>query len=938
MFTKNTWTGTVRTTALLALVSVMGALPAYAAEETIVEEVVVTGSRIKRVDLTSTSPVTVIDTAALELSASNHVATYLNELPSVGVPGSVDTATNFRTSTTGTNTINLRNLGVARTLILVNGRRHIGGLAGSPTVDVSLIPAPLVERVEVVTGGASAVYGSEAIAGVVNFVLKDDFEGIQIDGRWGDSDIGGAEEKDISLLVGGNFAEDKGNATVYAGYSKRGILNSKDRKISANDATNSSFGPKGNFFSPDFDGGGWTQDDTTGLFDKSFVAAEDGYNRNRDRIIRVPTDRGQVNTNITYQFSDKLRLFSETSYSQLTSTSNLEPSIVGQFVSVGSIPNITVPFDNPFLPAELRALILDAEPNADHAVMFRRFTEIGPRTSDIQRKTFRTLLGIDGDINDNWSFEAYWQYGNSGQDQTNGGVFNTLNFLNALNAEDDPDNVGGFRCKDTLSRDLGCIPVNVFGANTITGAALDFIQVEAQLTIRTSQTVYGATVTGDAFELPAGVVAVAFGAEYRRDKSVYNSDSLAASGLTSGNSIPNTSGKIDVTEFFVEALVPVLADLPGVDSLNLELAARSSDYSTIGKNSAYKVGFSWLPMEGLTFRGGFSTAVRAPNIDELFNPGSETFRNFSDPCALGGQGGASANLDANPYDAQSAVVQANCALIPGTATLDPRSINILSAGGLSAGNPNLQEEESETWTAGFVYSPNFVDGLNITVDYYEIEITDAISSFSAQVTADQCVRQPDFPNNPFCDLITRNPRTGLVDRINALSINSAKLNTKGVDFSADYTTDLGPGVLRVTMNGTHALEDDFLPFIGGEVIDGLEEIGSPKWKINTTLTYSWENLSVGLSTRFIDGVNVDNDNPSAGPGTISSFVYSDLQVRYVFGEEGRYETFVGVDNIFDKAPPVLGQGINGDVTGTNTASDIYDPIRRYGYVGVRFNL
>jgi len=909
---------------------------AFAAEEAAVEdvpefeEVVVTGSRIKRKDLIATSPVNIITTEAIELTGSTHVANFINELPSAGVPGSVDTGTNFRTATTGLNTVDLRNLGVERTLVLVNGRRHVGGAAGSPTVDLSMIPAALVQRVEVVTGGASAVYGSEAMAGVINFIMKDDFEGVELNARFGTSEIGGADEKDVSFLAGSNFADDRGNATIYLGYSDRGVLRSSQRELSAHDATNSSFGPKGNFFDPGFNVS-LTQDDDTGLWDKPFSNAEDGFDRNAVRLIRVPTERIQFNANINYQINEHVNFFSETSFNRLISSSQLEPTITGFFISVGSIPNINVPIDNPFVPTELRDAVLAATPGAEEIIMFRRFEELGPRTSDVQRQTFRTMFGLDGDINDNWSYELYYQYGLNTQDQTNGGVFNTLNFLNALNVED--DGAGGFQCVDSLARDLGCVPLNVFGAGSITGAALDFVKVDSQLTTRMVQQVGGLTFTGTLFDLPAGEVGVAVGGEWRKESSRFNSDSLAASGLTSGNTTPNTIGEYDVYEMFAEAIVPIIKDAPFAEYLGVEVAARHANYSTIGGNWAYKISGDWRPTDDLRVRGGYSTAVRAPNISELFDPGSETFRSFTDPCAFGGAGGASA--DGNTiYDAQSATVQANCATL-GTALLDPAGVNITSAGGLAAGNPDLNQEKAKTWTVGAVYTPNFIPGLNITVDFFDIEITDAISTFSAQTTADQCVRQPDFPNNPFCDLIERGGANGLILRIDALAINAAILSTQGIDFAIDYTTELGEGVLSANINGTRTTEYEFTPFEGGDVIDDLNEIGVPKLKVNGTLTYDIGQFRFGWSARYIDSVNVDNDNPSAGPGTIGSYLYNDIQIRYTLDEDGQYEVFAGIDNLFDKEPPFLGQGVPGDVTGTNTAADIYDAIRRFGYVGFK---
>ncbi len=444
-----------------------------------VEKISVTGSRIKRAELVATSPINIIDEVSIEITGANNVAAFINELPSAGIPGSVDTATNFRTATTGLNTVDLRNLGSNRTLILVNGRRHVGGSAGTPTVDVSMIPVNLVERVEVVTGGASAVYGSEAIAGVINFIMKDDFEGVEITGRAGASDEGGADETDFSITAGGNFDDDKGNAVFHLSYSDRGILNSRDRELSANDSTNSTFGPKGNFFVP---GRGFvTQDESTGLWDKDFVAAEDGFNRNQVRIIRVPSKRAQFNGNVSYEINEHFNFFSETAYNELTTESRLEPTIVGDFVSVGnSVPNIRIPIDNPYIPAELLASVQAGNADATEIQMFRRFVELGPRSSDVQRRVFRTALGFNGIINDDFDYEVYYQYGNVGQDQTNGGVFNTLNFYNGLRVED--DGAGGLQCRDEFARDLGCVPINVFGRGSISGDALDWISVDSHLT------------------------------------------------------------------------------------------------------------------------------------------------------------------------------------------------------------------------------------------------------------------------------------------------------------------------------------------------------------------------------------------------------------------------------------------------------------------------
>ena len=903
--------------------------------EAVVEKIQVTGSRIARTDLVATSPVNVFDEENLEVSGFNDLASFLNELPSMGVPGAVDTNTNFSLFSAGVNTVNLRNLGSNRTLVLVNGRRHIGANARTQSVDTGMIPYNMVERVEVVTGGASAVYGSEAMAGVINFILKDDYEGAEVNARYGDSTEGGGAERDINFTIGSAFAEDKGHALVYGGYSKTDAIRATDRDISEADVVNSSFGAKGSFEVPGL--GFITQDDTTGLWDKPFVNAEDGFNRNARRMVRIPTDRVQFNANLSYQVNEHVRVFSESAYADVSSSTSLEPTIMGQFISVGNIPNVTVPLSNAFFPTELRDSIIaanagnaDFDPDNYDVTFRRRSAEVQNRSLDAQRRTFRTVIGVDGYINDYWNYEAYFQWGSVSRDQVNSGVIQTLNFINALDTETLAD--GTIQCADPLFRSLGCVPVNIFGEGAMTGEALDFVTVNPQTTSRSEQQVFGISFDGILFELPAGDVGVAFGYEQRMERAQFNSDALAQSGLTTGNTVPNVKGDYDVSEYFIETRIPLLADLPLAEYLGLEFAYRMSDYSTIGTADAYTVALDWQPIEDLKVRSSYSTAVRAPWIIELFDPGTETFRSFVDPCALGGAGGPSASGQPNDvYTEQSSTVQTNCATIPGTATLDPFAQNIRSAGGIAAGNPDLKEEEGETFAIGFVYSPSQIENLNFTIDYWDIQIDDAINSFTAQTTVDQCVRQASFPNNPFCSLIQRDPNTGLVLRINAQDINVASASTSGVDFSADYTLDIGPGQLNTRLVGTYVKEDEFTPFDGGEVVDSLGEIGSPEWKANLNLTYTWEDLTVAWSTRFIDGVNIENDQLDFG--SIGSYAYHDLQARYALAD-GQYEVFIGVDNLFDKEPPILGQGIPGDVTGTNTAADVYDAIRTYWYIGI----
>ncbi len=936
-----------QTTMIAGLLSLSAAPLAIAQdadeEEARQDTVLVTGSRIARTDLLAASPVTTVDAQSLDIAGATNVQDILNELPATGVPALTDTNSNFTLNGGGVNLVNLRNLGSTRTLVLVNNRRHVGGVAGSPAVDLNMIPSTLIERVDVVTGGASSVYGSEAVAGVINIIYKDDFEGIETNLRYGDSFEGGGREEDFNVTIGSQFADGKGHAMFYGGVSNSGVLRATDREISEADAVNSSFGPFGSFQLPNLPmtplGQTLTLDRTTGLFDKPFVNAEDGFDRNAIRLIRIPTERLQFASNIDYDVNNFVTVFGEMSYNQVESYQQLEPTIIGQFISVGSVPDINMPVDNPFMPDELRAAILAAVPGTEEVTFRRRFTELGPRTSDQQRQTFRYVMGLEGRAPESmggFDWEIYYQNGRQTQDRVEGGVANTLNVYNALRTEADPNNPGQFRCIDEISRSLGCVPINFFGPDTVDGAALAFVSTTQQTTSRAEQEVFAASMSGEAFELPAGPIGYALGAEYRSEESKFVSDALAATGLTTGNTSPSVSGYYDVTEYFAEVLVPIISEVPLIQELTFEGAYRIADYSTIGSTDAYKASLVWKPHEDLTVRGGFNTATRAPNIGELFDPGSETFRSFVDPCNFGGAGGDSAD-GTTTYDAQSATVQANCATYAGSEFLDQGAVNIRSAGGFAAGNPNLEEETAETTTFGIVYSPSYVDGLNITIDYYDILIEDAIASFSAQDTVDQCVRQPDFPNNPFCSLIQRDPNSALVLRIDALEINVAEFKAEGVDFAVDYSTDFAGIDWFGALVGNYRMEESRLPFAGGDTIDDVGEVGAPEWSVNTQLVASKDAWRVAWSTRWIDEVNIDNENPSAGPadanGKIDSYWYHDINVNYQLNDT--FEIGIGIDNVFDELPPLLGQGVNADVVGTNTAADVYDVLGRYGYVNLR---
>lgn len=915
--------------ALVALAVPLTALPALAQEGTQgggIEEIVVTGSRIQRSNLTAPTPVQVIDAATIQLKGSTNAAELINELPAAGVPGVSTTNSNFLVSATGLNLVDLRNLGTERTLVLVNGRRHVGGIEGSTSVDLNSIPSDFIERVEVVTGGASAVYGSEAIAGVVNIILKRDFQGASFSAQTGVTGEGDGENYNASATFGSNFAEDRGNIIVNFTYDKTNEVESKDRSISEVDAFSSadgvisrpalsSYGPGGRFIIP---GVGNRNPDGT-----PFATAVNGYNRNQDRLIAVPIERYLLSTITRYDLVEDVSFFFEGTYARTETSSRSEPIAFGDNTTIGvgiDAPVLSIPVTNPFIPAGLRSLI---PAGTDEILFARRFNEIGPRESEITRQTFRFATGFEGELANGWNWQTYYQFGKVTQDQISTGVFNVVRMQEALNAEVGPG--GALQCSDALARAQGCVPLNVFGAGTATGPGLDYVTANSTFDSTIQQQTAGAFLSGDVVELPAGALGAAVGLEWRKEESEFRPDALSIAGISSGNQSAFTAGEYDVWEAYAETVIPILAGLPFVESLSVEGAIRYADYSTIGNVWAYKAGAEYQPVPDVRLRGVWSRAVRAPNIGELFTPPRQTFVSVNDPCA---------GVTAGATD----TVSANCLATPGIAQavaaggFNPTQLDLSSIPGFNSGNSTLQEEKADTLTLGVVFTPSFIPGLALTVDYFDIDIKDAIQGFGTQTTVDQCVQQTAYPDNIFCNLIRRDPSTGLIVEINSQQENVATQTAKGVDVELDYRFDLADGSLNLNLIGTYLIENENVPFEGADPVESAGSVGLSKYRFNLRTTYDQGPLTFSWLLRYIGAANIDNESEFPS-NRIGSHIYNDIQARYRVAEG--YTVFAGIDNLLNEKPPLIASPFDANVTGTETAADVYDPVGRFFYVGVR---
>ncbi len=938
------------------------------------EEVIVTGSRISRSNLSTSTPLQVVNSEAIELAAQVNIGDLINQLPAAGVPTNRTNA-NFLNNASGLVTIDLRNLGTERTLTLVNGRRFVAGVPGSSAVDLNAIPTALIERAELITGGASAVYGSDAVSGVVNFVMKDDYEGFELSTRIGESDAGDADETSIDLLFGRNFDEGRGNAVFNISYTEQGAVFSRDRERSAVDEFSeiffggepfeqrrpffSSFPPQGRFDATQTGTGNNFTFLPDGTLVNNFVTngdaasgrGPDGFNRSAFRTIAIPIDRFLVNSNVKYDFTDTTSFFFEGTYANTQSQSRLEPFPLDSddLFSDGTsgIPVRYTGSDgrtiiHPFLPQPILAAADGA--GVENIRFRRRLVEFGARGARNERQTFRGVLGLEGSFNEKYSWDVSFNYGQSTQSQSSDGQVDVTAFRSALLSERDPA-TGQIRCVDAIARANGCAPINVFGFNSIDQNALAFVSAEQSRQAKVTQQILQANLTGPLFKLPAGDLQFAVGFEYRDEESDARNDALTVRGLNSSNAIPSVIGSFDVSEVYAELDIPLIED-GFVDYANLAVAARASDYSTVGSTSTYETRLEVRPVESLTFRGSVARAVRAPNVDELFDPGGQTFAQVQDPCN-------------NVTAATGGVIADNCRADPGiaariaaTGAFTLTQSELQGTTGFIGGNPDLEEEEADTFTVGFVYLPKFLPesmSASLTVDYFDIEISNAISAVSQNNTLNLCYESVGL-SSPLCSNIVRfaagNTQQGALNEVNSGEANVAEFNTSGIDVALGVDFEIGslPGTFGATVNYTYLDELEFVALPNAEPDNEAGEIGDAENQWNAKLRYATDRLSTQLEIRYIGESRIDDtflsDEDCATLNCVTdATVYTDFQARYTlpqsFFGDGEFEVFGGVRNLFDEEAPLLPGGLPESDTGLATDGGTYDAIGRSFYVGAK---
>ncbi|MDB5458986.1 MAG: TonB-dependent receptor [Caulobacteraceae bacterium] len=943
-----------------------------------VQEVVVTGTRIQNANLASVSPVTTVNNAEIKLSGASRVEDLINSLPqSFAGQGSA-----VGNGATGTATVNLRGLGTPRTLVLIDGRRLVPGdpaySNNNPVPDLNFIPTALVDRVEVLTGGASATYGSDAVAGVVNFIMQKNFTGIKIDANAGFYDhdnnntmMQGLEkargfgapsgskidgwQKDVTLTLGVNSPDNKGNAEVYMGYRQIDAVSQGARDYGACSLSESGpgfacagsgttalshflvFTPTGTAVG---DPNGYILDPTgNGTTVRPYVASRDAYNFAPFNYYQRPDTRYTAGVLSHYELNEHADVYAQVMFMDDQTSSQVAPSgVFGQTVNI--------PCNSSLLSAQEVATFCTAAGQGPTGTatlaLLKRNVEGGARIDNLRHTDYRLLIGSKGAIDKTWSYDAYAQYGTAIFAENFQNDFSLLRSGNAL-------------ASCTLFAQTGCVPYNAFAIGGISQTALNYVSAAGFQSGSTVEQVVSATVSGAlgdyGIKSPWSTdgVGIAVGTEYRREEMTLKTDDEYSSGDLAGQGGARgpVAGVYDVKEVFTEVNVPLAKDMVGIQTLTLNTGYRYSDYSTSGRTDTYKIGGEWAPVSDIKFRAGYNRAVRAPNLNELYAATGVALDGSIDPCA----------------GTSPAASFAACAKT-GVTAAQYGHIAINSANqynGQTGGNVNLQPEKSDTISFGFVAQPRFIPGFNLTVDYFDIKVNNVIGTAGADLIITQCVQTGD----PFyCSKIVRAPGTGSLwlgtnGYIQDTNFNLGSIQTKGVDFTANYRLPLASfgwdryGRFDVNFQGTLLNSFVTTTIPGGSSYDCVGLYGTvcdvatggapaPKFRSKTRLTWQtpW-NIQASAAWRHVDSVMVDSSssNPNLkgtvnpGDAKLNAFDYFDLSANWRIKDQ--YTLRVGVNNLMDLQPPLVGSGHLAQVYGNgNTYPQVYDALGRYIFMGI----
>ena len=969
------------------------AAPATAANEP--QEVVVTGSRIAVPNQTSFSPVTFVSNTDISNIGSTRVADVLNELPQVFT----DQNENVSNGGVGVATVNLRGLNAKRTLVLVDGDRLGPGDPRISASDINMIPTYLIDSVEVLTGSASAIYGADAVAGVVNFKLNDHFEGVKLIATGGiyqhdngntensitdlenfdsttgatfaeaPSSVWAGAQKGLTFLAGLNSSDGKGNATFYATYANVAAALGSQYSYSActfasgyNTPTapgqfacsGSSTSYPGRFYK--LNAMGTTTSDSTVGPGGTLVPFTDAdrFNYGPLNYSQVPDEQYTAGAMLHYDFNDHVQVYSRTMFQNFQTVLQIAPS--GAFFG----DPYTVNCSNPYLSAaQVAAWCYDAAGGFTQGLYIgRRNVEGGNRQDVVEHMDWRETIGVRGDINTAWTYDASFQHSITNLIDTylNDVSSTKINYaLDVVNGPNGPE-CAVTAAGNTTGLAAGCVPWNIFGTGPVNPAAAAYIDTPGLRQGGVTQDIADLNFTGDlgnyGLKVPTAndTVKLATGFEYRDVKSYLQPDQELLGGdlAGQGGAEPAVSGEVDAKDLYAELRAPLVNDKPFAQSLDLDLAYRWSAYTleSTPHASTYTFSVDWNPIQELRFRGSFARSSRAPNVVELFSPQTVDLDGTIDPCS-----GATPTYSLAACERTGVTPAQYGHILPSTAS---------QYNGLTGGNPDLKPETALTSSFGVGWTPAYVPGLRAQIDYYDIKINDTIGTIGANTILTECLSA-----DLFCNLINRSSigslwigETGFVVDTNQ---NIGKVEERGVDVDLAYTADMGGlGKLRSSFTGTwidvfnvrpvgdlESTQYDCAGFYGPSCSNG-NYAGTPVWKWRHTFmsTWStpWQGLDLTLRWRYYSSVQLEylsgNPNLSAGPGAtvanggisntdaqIPAYNYIDLIAAMRFGDKVTFR--VGCNNLFDKDPPIIGTTDIPAVTGNNNTLVAYDMLGRY---------
>ncbi len=909
---------------------------ATAEENESVERIEVTGSRIKRTDLETAQPITTITSEQMAVQGIQDVGQFLqNSAVMSGSP--VMTTTN--NGGNGGTFVELRGLGTSRTLVLVNGRRPV-------SVDFQTIPSSMIDRIEVLKDGASATYGADAVAGVVNIITRKDFEGLEFTAQTkGSFDV--TENKQNSFSLVGGAAFDKGHMVVGVDYVKQDEVYQGDTDIDFLNnpwvvwgaAAEESFWkngligngpdsnvlflgsgspPCGQFYfqhGPNLTNGKCA----AGLASKDDFRAytnADSYNYAPVNYLQTPYEKLNFFVEGSFELNDHVTMYSETRLNHRTSRQELaavpydtkfNPGYEGFYGKTNEDGTPVLDDDGNQVMVPFTGVSKDNyyNPFGEDVLRSRRRMLEGGRSFEQDVTRFQQVIGFEGDINDNFYYDVNYNYGHSSTASTDFGQYFGPNLAKALGPSfKDAD--GNIVCGTPEAPIADCVSMNVFGGpGSVTQEMLDYVSAPLiDSTTYTLQT-FTAFVGGDMFELPAGVVSGGFGYEYRKEELDTVLDSGKYNEAVTGNKGKGVSGEFEVNSVFAEFVIPVLEGLPGAERVDLKAGVRYDDFSVFDSATTYQLGLEWSIFDGLLARSTYGTVYRAPGISSLFSPPSDSFPSATDPCSSGTWG-----------DATDAT-KANCiaAGVPNGGSNNTDSQQLAKVGG----NPDLQPEEGDTFTVGIAYSPEFVEGLGITVDYWAIEIDDVISSIAAKDSLNGCyvggVQE-------LCNNVVR--QNGEIVYVKAQSVNLSRMTAKGIDTEVNYAFEALSGDFNLNLSWTHFLERENQEYNSDTLAFEMDDVNGrfsddntyASDKLNFTASYMWEDLTVSYAANYISGTEYDDltywgttpndpDDPSKGNHQygVDSFLYHDISASYGF--DWGTKISVGITNLTDEEPPYI---------------------------------